>query len=174
MIFSPIFSLLFCNLPLIGEIRLVTHENPCDELAAIGNRVVFVPVSDALLFGFFNPEGLTVSDIEYEKTNTLFPDMTKWQGVLSLQTSGVPNRYLDFSPSSNILDVSILNIVNCSLLRSSALIKGFLGDKCHHECCLTDPIVAEHDKVEDMIVVHLIIYNKLYSCIDFILCPQIK
>ena len=83
--------------------------------------------------------------------------MTRCQlGVLFLQTCGVCYRYLDFSPSSNICEVSILNIVNELLFsRRRRLNKGFLIDECHHEGGLAHSEVTKHDKVEDMILFHL-------------------
>jgi hypothetical protein len=155
MFLSPVLGVLLGHLPLISEICLVPHEDPGEKLAAIDNRVVIVPVINALWFGTFNVEGFWVSNIKHEETDALFPDVTGWHRIQSLQTSCIPYRDLDFSPSSNILDVSILDIVNELFLRSLLLIEGFLIDECHHQTSLTDPIVTKHDKVEDMEVVHL-------------------
>ena len=48
MVFGPVLGVLVGHLPLIGEICLVSYKNPSDELTAIDNRVVIVPVTDAL------------------------------------------------------------------------------------------------------------------------------
>ena len=99
-------------------------------------------------------ERFWVSEIKEEETYALFPDVPRRQGIHSLQTSCVSYRYLDFSPSSNILDVSILNIVNEPFLRG-LLVKGFLVGECHHEGGFADPKVTKHDKVENVKVFHL-------------------
>ena len=77
MSFSPVFGFLFAHFPLIDEIRLVSHENPSEELTAIDNRVVIVPVTDALRFGTFDVKGFWISDIKDQETYTLFSDVAR-------------------------------------------------------------------------------------------------